>query len=581
MKLPHRAALTVAAGVVVMCLACLALMRFRTVVYVCRRVVGHSNATAVAVRGGRIISVGRTEDLRHHGRLDMSLAAKYVMPGLIDPRCSVILSSAILGLDSIIAPEPWMLPHASFPAARSPAEYTAILTAHMSLDRPFLLSFGYYPPLHGPLTKQSLDDLTPVLPVAVWMRCGTALVLNSAAIDALGLSDTSENGLIQGPALRHMCARLFAAVGMKERMEAGVRRLQTYLTGQGITTIGDVACSPREILWVRSRLANAPLTVRFVARPYTEVSRYGFKLGTMKLQQDRELSQDPSGSSNVDWATGENVMLQLDGSITAQAHQKKFNHATGVWVFSQGGCDNVCRWFAHRKARLSYEVHGDFALEIVLGHLHKRQYEGVMLRQPCVFLNHCSDVKDVSSKIKKIHGGVGLSTSPHMAWAGYGEAVAPLGSLHKAGHPCAIHSSMPFGAPSDPLGQAAMASWWRHDPAERVSRAQGLACITSLAAEAMHMGRSVGSVTPAKSFWADFCVLDNDPYRAEEPRVWGVVHRGRIVEAGTWSRRALGGPLSHPPQEPHADPVPLRRFSTGSESCPVHGILHELTRLLS
>lgn len=590
----NTAAVVAAAALVAACALSFILLRLSTTVYVCKRVYSFKpglpqNANAVAVRGGKIVSVGPLEKLRLSGRVDRTFAGKYIVPGLVDPRVSVVLSSAVFGLDSIVAPEPWILPHATFPAARSPAEYTRELRAALErtpMGGGVFVTFGHFAPVHGPLTRGRLDDISNERPIAVWQRCGSSFVLNTAALERLRFFEgdysrfagaSVEEGTFGPSALRLLCSRLFADIGMANRLESGVARLKTYLLGHGITAIGDVACSAREANWIRARLGNAPLGVRLVMRPHVPVWKLGFAGGTRRMAKERSASRGPS--SNVDWAPAEEILLQTDGTVVQQAHQKKFNDISGKWVYAPAASDDLCRWFARRQVAVAYEANGDFALEIALGHVHKRLYEGAAVKNPRFFVQHCGDIDDVAAKLKKARGAV-LSTTPHLAWASLaaaGDTVAPLASLNRRRIQCGIHSHMPFGAPSDPIGQAAMACWYRPDAGERVDRYAGLAAVTRMAAAALRLERA-GSIQPGKSFEADLCILEEDPLTAKEPRVWGVVYRGKKHPAA-WKRGKLGGALPPPPSDA-GDSVPdIDKFEE-DEACAAFGVQSLLAQFL-
>src|SRR5271169_4544008 len=71
-------------------------------------------ATAVAVRGGKILSVGSLRDLAswldvHPHRIDRTFEGKVIMPGFIDPHLHPMLGATMLHADVVAAFE-WRLP---------------------------------------------------------------------------------------------------------------------------------------------------------------------------------------------------------------------------------------------------------------------------------------------------------------------------------------------------------------------------------------------------------------------------------------------------------------------------------------
>ena len=85
------------------------------------------NATAVAVAGGKIVSVGSLESLQSwtQGRtvtVDNRFKDKILMPGFIDPHVHPSLP-ALLTQFPFVAPDDWVLPTGDFPGALDQASY--------------------------------------------------------------------------------------------------------------------------------------------------------------------------------------------------------------------------------------------------------------------------------------------------------------------------------------------------------------------------------------------------------------------------------------------------------------------------
>jgi predicted amidohydrolase YtcJ len=84
-----------------------------TIVYTARHVITMDadvpDATAVAVRDGRIVAVGSLEDLRDRGVVDDTFAEAVLVPGLIDQHLHPILGATTLTTE-VIAIEDWVLP---------------------------------------------------------------------------------------------------------------------------------------------------------------------------------------------------------------------------------------------------------------------------------------------------------------------------------------------------------------------------------------------------------------------------------------------------------------------------------------
>ena len=91
----------------------------------------------------------------------------------------------------VIAPEEWALPSRVLPAAHSEDGYRrALRDAERALTDPrtWLFPWGYHPLWHGRLDRGALDELSRAWPIGVWHRSCHEWFLNSAAIEALGIT---------------------------------------------------------------------------------------------------------------------------------------------------------------------------------------------------------------------------------------------------------------------------------------------------------------------------------------------------------------------------------------------------------
>ena len=158
----------------------------------------HPVAGAVAVRDGRIVAVGSFDDVvaacdGEPHVVDHTLAEQVVVPGLIDQHLHPLLGATTLATE-VIATEEWALPGRTFPAAETPEEYDERLrAADEALDDPdeWLVSWGYHSLWHGSLDRTRLDRISATRPIGIWQRSCHEWYMNSAAIEAIGLTDES------------------------------------------------------------------------------------------------------------------------------------------------------------------------------------------------------------------------------------------------------------------------------------------------------------------------------------------------------------------------------------------------------
>ena len=93
-------------------------------------------ATAVAVRDGKILSVGSPEDLKpwleeHPHEFDHTFKDKFIMPGFIDPHLHPFLAATTLYC-YIIAAFEWRFPWGTFPGVRGRQAYLDCLQEALS-----------------------------------------------------------------------------------------------------------------------------------------------------------------------------------------------------------------------------------------------------------------------------------------------------------------------------------------------------------------------------------------------------------------------------------------------------------------
>ena len=160
------------------------------------------SATAVAVLGDRILAVGSVEDLKSAAAgqpftVDETLADKVITPGLIAQHDHPLLTGLTM-VSEIIAIEDWVLPSGVVPAAKNPDEYRKRLAeADAKLKDPdaLLVTWGYHPLFHGPLTRADLDRISSGRPIIVWHRSAHEFIVNTKALQAYGIDAAFVGGL--------------------------------------------------------------------------------------------------------------------------------------------------------------------------------------------------------------------------------------------------------------------------------------------------------------------------------------------------------------------------------------------------
>ncbi|MCX5736960.1 MAG: amidohydrolase family protein, partial [Proteobacteria bacterium] len=238
-------------------------------VFIARRIVtmdpGFPAATAVAVRGGRILSVGSLEDLKPWldsapHTIDRSFADKILFPGFIEPHGHPLLGGTSLTrplLTYLPTPSPYGPP---FPGVKTKEEAMTKLREYVAQAKSSdetVLTWGYDIIAMGGkhLDKDDLDEISTTQPLLVWDASEHFVYANSAALRKYKVTrdDTETNGIVAGPdgeptgqflgttAAHRILAEPLAELVVPEIAMGSVRFLMDLSRQNGITTTSDLA----------------------------------------------------------------------------------------------------------------------------------------------------------------------------------------------------------------------------------------------------------------------------------------------------------------------------------------------------
>lgn len=550
----------------------------KTVVYRARKIITldpmQPEATHVAVRDGRILSVGSLETVRAWGAFDLDerFADRVLMPGLVEGHCHLKEGSM------------WDLPYLGWfdrrdpqgkvwPGLRSMESVVARLTevnAQMHAagegDLKPLIAWGFDPIYFGGerMTIEHLDRASAARPIVVGHANGHVMNVNSAMLAvaeitrdnevegvvrfAAGVRAGEPNGELQEPAAMFLVLRKIGNAGLLGPMTVpGVQTFARLASMQGVTTAtdlvnrlgdedravleqatGDDACSVRILPAFQAfhgthRAAEGAEHVKSLLARNTDRLRYGL------------------------------VKMMLDGSIQGFSSRMRwpghFNGApNGIWVTAPSQYETDFE--TYHRAGLTIHTHTN-ADEASLAAIDA--IEHVLTRAPRPDHRHTlQHGQMIDAAMFRRMKALGLSANlfaNHIWYWGdqhYEMTMGPdranrmdaCASALAAGVPLAIHSD----APVTPLGPLHVA-WCavnRVTPkgrvlgeSERLSVMQALHAITLGPAWTLKMDHEIGSIECGKR--ADFCVLDEDPLAAEpmrlkDLRVRGTVLSGRVFE---------------------------------------------------
>ena len=519
-------------------------------------------AQAFAVRDGRFIAVGSLHHVLDAVGPDHivvhELDGKVVLPGLIDQHLHPMLGATTLTTE-IIAPEDWNLPRRPHLAARTPEEYDArLLAAHGSLpDGEWLFTWGWHRLWHGELDRARLDKLTADRPTAVWQRSCHEWVLNTAGLDAIGLtaSMTEGHGLASAQldyqrghfwenGWMIVLARYLMPVFMTaERFRVGLSQMVEYLHMNGVTAINEPGIFWRNEPWEMYQEIlghpDVPFESTFLVEGRTQPVR---GLGPSDFVPDAQ-SQVERGRGTKVRVLDRHVKLFCDRAIISQLMQMKEPytdrdgnpdpHHHGEWMMEPGELKTVFDSYWDAGWQIHIHVNGDLGLEVLLDVVEDAQRRTPRTDHRTVVVHFANSTEDQVDRIARL--GVIVSANPYypVGFADkYGEwglgpkradAMVRSASVVKRGIPLSFHSDLPM-CPADPMLMVGYAvnrltpSGRVAGPEQRIALHDALQAVTIGAAYSWRREDELGSIEVGKI--ANVTVLDVDPFEVD-PRDLG------------------------------------------------------------
>ena len=546
-----------------------------TVVYQARKIITMNpmqpDATHVAVRDGRVLSVGDLDRMKAWGEfeLDTRFADKVLMPGLVEGHCHLKEGSM------------WVLPYLGWFERYDPKgqlctglrsmdavverlrEIDLQMTADgKPADQP-LIGWGFDPIYFGGerMTIEHLDRASVVRPIVILHANGHLMNVNSTMLRDAGVTRDSEiegvmrfdngepNGELQEPAAMFPVVRKIGNAGLLAPMDHnGMQGFAAIARMQGVTTATDLVnkLSEGDCAVLERACADEAYSVRILPAFQAFHGTHGAQKGAEHVQSLM--------ARNTDKLRYGLVKMMLDGSIQGFSARLRwpgyFNGAAnGIWVTAPAQYE--ADFETYHRAGLTIHTHtnGDEASEVSLDAI-----ERVLTRHPRPDHRHTlqhGQMMDAPMFRRMAAMGLCANLFANHIWY-WGDQHAEMtmgpdraqrldacGSALAAGVPLAIHSD----APVTPLGPL-FTAWCavnRVTPsgrvlgeAERITVPQALRAITLGAAWTLKLDHEIGSIECGKR--ADFCVLEDDPLlvdpmKLKDVRVWGTVLSGRVFAA--------------------------------------------------
>jgi predicted amidohydrolase YtcJ len=527
-------------------------------------------AQAVAVSGGRIVSVGSLKSVRAAlgatpARIDDTFNDQIVMPGFIEQHMHPFLGAMVL-MQEIIANDEWVLPERTFPAAATPAQYQARLRSAekaLGASQEWLFTWGYHRLWHGDLSRADLDAISTTRPIVVWQRSGHEFILNTAAIEALKLDraamadkglastqfDWDKGHWFENGASELLAPSLVSVMATPQRMTLGLQRMIAYYQLKGVTALNEPGVLLMPGLWALYQQVlgapDVPFSSSFFPDARTQMNA-GLVGAAALADTERKVAMGVEGKVAM---LPKRIKLLADGAILSQAMQMQQGYTDGhhgEWMMPPEALETYGKLYWDAGYQLHIHVTGDLGLEVALDMLERRQRENPRADHRTVIVHFANSTEAQVARIARL--GAIVSSNPYYP-IGFGEkyaqigldpqrahAMARQGSVIRHGIPLSFHSDLPV-SPTDPLFQVWMAVTRLSNeghvlaPQQRISVHDALRAITIEAAYSWGKEAELGSLAVGKV--ANFTVLSQDPYTVKpmaikDIPIWGTVFEGRV-----------------------------------------------------
>ena len=546
-------------------------------VFVAKKIItmdpGWPMATAVAVRDGRVLSVGSLADLKPWldqapHTLDRTFADKILFPGFIEPHGHPVLGGTALTrplLTYLPTPNPY---GPAFPGVKTREQAWTKLREYVGKAQSgdeTVLTWGYDVIAMGGkhLTKNELDEISTTQPILVWDASEHFVYANSAALEKYKVTrnDTKTNGIVAGPdgepngqflgttAAQRILAEPLLELFQPEVALRNVRFLMDLSRQHGITTTSDLAFGavnlPLEQVLFDTYFEDPTSPMRCV------VVADATSLTAAKGDQARAFAKNLAARSTNKLIFNGVKFFADDSLLSLGMVMENPGYTDGrKGIFITPPDKMVELWRPWWEAGFQIHVHsnGNGGNQATLDALERLMRLEPRADHRFTLQHYGMSTPEMARRLARL-GGL-ASVNPYYLYArsefnapyvGSDRAytAARLRTLVEAGVPTSLHTDTPV-APPDPLEEVWIAvnrfglSGKLRGPEERISVDQALRMVTLDAAFTLGVEDKLGSIAPGK--FADFAVLEQDPYgvpkeRIRNIKIWGTVVGGKVFPA--------------------------------------------------
>lgn len=528
---------------------------------------GRPVAEAVAVKDGRIVSVGTLDSMqpwlrREQHEIDTRFADRVIFPGFIDPHTHLRMSGVLMGL-TYVGPIDQQGPNGFETGARTREEVLARLRSAAETgpqDEP-VVAWGIDPAVQGGhLDRDTLDAVSATRPIWVMAYAPHVVTANSPMLERIGVDETTNiygverypDGRLNGQFIEIGAVQLAMKAVAKHLGRPSAGRDALWALGKlaqsvGITATADMAFGTMgfEAEWAEHKeiVEDPAFPLRVFLVPVEGGIRRAHGDGSAKFLLDLK-------SRSSDKLAFHGVKFINDGSYPAMTLRLGYPG----YLDGHEGHRGETPWEELFETMLPYwkvgiQIHshanGDETVQMTLDLLERLQLAHPRFDHRFTIEHYCISTTDQARRLKALGGLASVNNyfvhyrSQLHSTEGFGpdraEATARLGSLEREGVTFALHSDFSLVlTPISPLtavwiavnrigldGKTVMA------PGECIGIDRAFRAITIDAAHVLGRDHVMGSIEAGK--FADFTVLDADPYDVSPHAIRDVAVCGTVL----------------------------------------------------
>ena len=525
----------------------------------------NDSVEAIATQGSKIIKVGSKEELTSIYP-DATLISDYekaiIVPGFIEHHIHPFLAAVTMNSE-ILAIEDWQLPSKTSKGVRDRSSYLLNLSKieENHPENQSLISWGFHHYFHGKLTRHDLDNISSTRPIIVIHRSFHEFILNTPAMDLLGINKNVFTNLEEDEHLAnfedgHFSERgaiivlpaLMQVLAEPTELIKGLQKTKKYLHSNGITVIGNPGSMYNKDLQAAKNLIFGNIDSPFES--------YFFP-SALNLSEQFEIHEVlDAAKDQTKWGLGKlnylpkHIKLFADGAMYSQNMVMRdgyLDNHKGSWLMNLETFENLFRIFWDDGYQIHIHQNGDAALDRLLLTLEKNLARRPRADHRTTVVHFGYSAKDQLKKMKEL--GVVVSANPYYVTAlsdlysrkgvGYkrSQEMVRLGDAIEAGIKVTLHSDMPM-APASPL--MLMHAAVNRDnfagkvagPNQRITKIEALKAVTINAAYILRLEKLYGSIEVDK--YANFTILDKNPLKIKNNEIKNIQILGTVLKGDSY-----------------------------------------------